>query len=108
MSIQTKSIAWWLWLIPIAFLLIAVARMPYAYYTFTRIVICGSASFLAAVSWIDGGKNRFWAVVFALVAILFNPLIPVYLKRETWFYFDFGVAAIFAGHLGVVRLMNTK
>lgn len=105
---QSKSIAWWLWLIPIAFLLMAVARMPYGYYTVTKIVVCGSAVFLAVINWADGGVNRGWAVAFALIAILFNPLIPVYLKRATWLYFDFAVAAVFAAHLVLVRLVGTK
>jgi hypothetical protein len=105
---QTKSVAWWLWLIPIVILLIAVARVPYGYYTFTRIVVCGSAAFLAFSSWADGGLNKGWAVIFALIAVLFNPLIPVYLKRETWIYFDFGVASIFAAHLGLARLRGIQ
>lgn len=106
---QTKSIAWWLWLIPIAFLLIATARLPYGYYTLTRIIVCGCAACLAALSWTDGGGiNKAWAVAFALVAVLFNPLIPVYLRRETWFCIDLGVAAVFATHLGLVRLIGTQ
>jgi len=102
---QFKSIPWWLWLIPIALLCIATARMPYGYYTFMRTVVCGLAGYFAYVAWQeDILVLRSWAVVFGLIAILFNPIIPVYLKRGTWFDIDIGVALVFAAHLMHVRL----
>jgi hypothetical protein len=100
-----KSIPWWLWLIPIALLFIATQRMPYGYYTFTRIVVCGFAGFLAVIAWEDEGlASRIWAVTLGLVAILFNPIFPIYLSRAVWFKLDVGIAIIFAAHLAFVRL----
>jgi hypothetical protein len=102
---QFKSIPWWLWLIPTALLLIATARMPYGYYTVMRIVVCGFAGYLAYVAWEQEDLvSRSWAVAFGSIAILFNPIVPVYLKRATWFDIDVGVAIIFATHLIAVRL----
>jgi len=102
---QSKSIPWLLWLIPIALLLIATTRMPYGYHTLTRIVVCGFAVILAYVAWEEKVLfSRSWAVVFGLIAVLFNPIILVYLKRSTWFDIDIGVAIIFASHLVCVRL----
>ena len=46
-----KSIPWWVWIIPTAFLLVAMARLPYGYYTFTRILVCGIAAWFAIVGW---------------------------------------------------------
>ena len=37
-----------------------------------------------------------WA--FIAVALLFNPVVPVHLDRETWRVIDWGVALIFAWH----------
>jgi hypothetical protein len=99
---QFKSIPWWLWLIPVALLLAGTTRLPYGYYTFTRIVVCGSAAFIAVAGW---EASRFWSVPFGIVAILFNPILPIYLHRGTWFYFDMGTAAIFAAHLIFVRFV---
>jgi hypothetical protein len=99
-----KSIPWWLWLIPIALLFIATARMSYGYYTFTRIVVCGFAAFFAFVAWEDGPVSRLWSAIFGLLAVLFNPLIPIYLSRGIWFYFDLLAAALFAAHLLFVRI----
>jgi hypothetical protein len=103
--LQFKSIPWWLWLIPIVLLSVATARMPYGYYTFTRIVVCGSAAFITYISWKESENviSQLWAVVFGLIAVLFNPLVPIYLKRTTWFSIDIGIAIIFAVHLVIVR-----
>jgi hypothetical protein len=102
---QFKSIPWWLWLVPIVLLSLATARMPYGYYTFIRVVVCGFAGFLAYVSW-EGDRpvTQFWSVIFGLVAILFNPIIPIYLSRATWAYFDIGTAMLIAAHLVFVRI----
>ena len=104
---QIKSIPWVLWLVPIALLFIAIERMPYGYYTFTRIIVCGFAAFSAYRAWRDEAETTAsisWAVILGLVAALFNPIIPVYLKRGTWEYIDVGAALIFAAHLMLVRL----
>jgi len=37
------------WIIPAILLLVAVAAMPYGYYTFLRIAVCGAAGFLVWV-----------------------------------------------------------
>jgi hypothetical protein len=95
-----KSIPWLLWFIPVALLLAATARLPYGYYTFTRVVVCGSALYIAIAGW---NEFKIWSAIFGLVAILFNPILPVYLHRGTWLYFDVGVAVIFAAHLIFVR-----
>jgi hypothetical protein len=102
--VQFKLIPWWLWLIPIALLFIAIEKMPYGYYTFTRIVVCGFAVFFAFVAWEDGPVSRLWSAIFGLLAVLFNPIIPIYLSRGTWFYFDLLAASLFAAHLLVVRI----
>ena len=100
--VRFKSVPWWLWLIPVALLLAATARLPYGYYTFTRIVVCASAAFIAVAGW---EASRFWSVPFGLLAILFNPIFPIYLHRGTWFYFDIAAAIAFAAHMVLVRLV---
>lgn len=34
-------------------------------------------------------KTNAWALIFAAVAILFNPIAPIYLSKSTWVIFDF-------------------
>jgi hypothetical protein len=101
---RVSSIPWWLWLAPIALLLLATARMPYGYYTVTRIAVAGFACFLALVGWEDSVISRMWSAILGCVAVLFNPIIPIYLSRTAWHAFDIGVAIILTAHLVLVRL----
>ncbi|NWG25894.1 MAG: hypothetical protein HXY30_16015 [Pseudorhodoplanes sp.] len=84
---------------PIAVLVIATARLPYGYYTFARIVVCAAAALLAYCEFNAGGSRRLFAAVFVLIAVLFNPIVPVHLTRSIWFYLDLIAAAVFAAHL---------
>jgi hypothetical protein len=99
-----KSIPWWLWVIAIALLFIATERVPYGYYTITRIFVCGLGACFAYVGWEGGLVSRAWSTIFGLIAVLFNPIIPIYLSRGTWYGIDICVAIIFAAHLAFVRL----
>jgi hypothetical protein len=85
---RVNSIPWWLWLVPFALLLMATEKMPYGYYTLTGIIVCGFASCLVFVGWEDKVVSRIWSVVFGCIAVLFNPIIPIYLSRRTWFGLD--------------------
>jgi hypothetical protein len=91
-------------------LFVATEKMPYGYDTLTRIAVCGFVSFLAFVGWEDGVVSRICSAIFGCIAVLFNPIIPIYLSRRTWFRFDVGVAIILAAHLAFVRLgwLQTK
>jgi hypothetical protein len=68
----------------------ALARHSYDYYTMLRWVVCGVSAF-AAVRAADAQQIG-WLWAFAIVALLFNPVIPVHLKRDTWVLIDFGTA----------------
>jgi hypothetical protein len=100
---EMKSMPLLVWLAPAALLVIAVARLPYGYYTFMRIVTCGAAIWIAIVGFREKGIGSFWPVLFALVAALFNPLIPIHFHRAIWFYLDLATAALFLLHLIIVR-----
>jgi hypothetical protein len=98
-----KSIRRVVWLVPVIILVIATARLPYGYYTFTRIVTCGAASLIAIVGFQECPIVQAWSVLLALIAVLFNPFVPIHLTRPIWFYLDLGTAAVFIAHLIIVR-----
>ncbi len=76
-----------------AMLLLALGSWEYSYYQLLRIVVCGASIFLA---WhLFDTKKVGWAWAFVVTAILFNPLAPIYLARETWQMIDFAAAALF-------------
>jgi len=63
-----------------------IAEWPYGYYTFLRWITCISSILVAFQAF---EKNIDWAkVVFVIIAILFNPLAPIYLSRSIWIPID--------------------
>lgn len=76
-------------------LLLALADLPIGYYTFLRIVVTIGA--LAVIVKEYDGELSPWIITFGLIAILFNPLIPIYLHdKEVWAAIDLIVAGIFS------------
>ena len=75
-------------------LFIGLIDLPIGYYTLLRIVVTiGSVAVL--VKEFENGLN-FWVFTFGLIAILFNPLIPVYLNNKlAWMSIDIICAIIF-------------
>jgi hypothetical protein len=58
----------------------------------------------ALVGWDDSVISRMWSAILGCVALLFNPIVPIYLSRTAWHAFDIGVAIILTAHLVFVRL----
>jgi hypothetical protein len=69
-----------------ALLLIAILPLPYGYYTLLRLAVFLSGLFLAYFLYEKKQPN--WSIVFVVIALLFNPIIPVYLSRELWLPID--------------------
>lgn len=85
-----------LFLIPAALLLLAMADMPSGYYVFMRIVVCLVSTIIAYGSYKEHDSLNGGAILFGLMAIIFNPIIPVYLyDREIWMPIDIIGAIIF-------------
>lgn len=75
-------------------LFLGVADLPIGYYTLLRITVTVCAV-LVLFSEYENGIG-FWIVAFALVAILFNPLIPVYLHdKSVWAVIDVVCGGLF-------------
>ena len=74
-------------------LLGAIAEWPYGYYILLRWITC-ITSILVVFQAFE--KNIDWTkVVFIVIAILFNPLAPIYLSRSIWIPLDIITAIIF-------------
>ena len=72
----------------------AVANLPYGFYKILRWVVCGVSIALACQSHERGRVN--WVWIFALFALIFNPLFRIPFEREVWRVFNVlaGVALI--------------
>lgn len=79
-------------IIVILMLFWALADNPYGYYQILRWVVCGLTGYLTYLAY-DGDKNV-WVWIFGITAVLFNPIAPIHLDKETWSVINLIVAAI--------------
>lgn len=82
------------WFIPAALLFLGVFSLPYGYYMLLRVIVFVSALYL-----ISQNKNE-WLYIFLGIAILFNPILPIYLSKTIWIPIDIAV--------GILYLFNYK
>jgi hypothetical protein len=92
-----------LWIIPALVLIIAAFPLPYGYYMFVRIVACLTCALLAYSAYRSTPPAVLWTAAFALLAVLFNPVIPIHLTRKVWMTLDLGAATIILAHFAFVR-----
>lgn len=76
-------------------LFIAVAPMPYGFYTFVRIIVCGCAGVICYQLWNTGYRGA-WLWVWGMVAILFNPVAVIHMTKEVWMVVDALAGGLFA------------
>jgi hypothetical protein len=75
-------------------LILALFNLPIGYYTFLRIAVTIGAVAIVFREF-EGGFNA-WVILFGLTAILFNPILPVYLNNKSaWMPIDIIVAILF-------------
>lgn len=91
--------------IAILFLLGALSgKWPYGYYTLLQIIVCGAAIYIGIIAHDDEKLWLMWVMVG--VVVLFNPLIPIHMERDTWLVFDAGAGVVFAIAAVVLRPAN--
>ena len=66
----------------VGFLLLAVLPLPYGYYTLLRLVAFGVFAWAAYITFERGEEVLPW--VFIVLALIYNPIIKVYLSKEIW------------------------
>lgn len=72
-------------------LILAVFSWSYDYYVLLRIVVTAIAIYCAYN--LRAKKDKWW--VFIGLALLFNPVVPIYATRGAWFWIDLVGAGIF-------------
>lgn len=84
----------WLKLLAIVFALGALAPIPYfAYFQLMNWIVVGAALMTALHAYKE--RSTWIAWVFVLVAVVFNPLAPLYLSADIWRVADIVVAILF-------------
>jgi hypothetical protein len=84
-------------------LLLALVSFPYGYYILLRWITCGVGLYSASIAYNQSKKG--WAIGLAVIALIFNPLLPIHLDRETWAFVDILAAVLFIFSVGYVREM---
>lgn len=81
-----------------AMLFLGAAPLPYSYYAVLRLFACGVFALLAFVA--NERKHEIIPWVYGLIAVLFNPIIKIYLPKEVWVLVDIGA--------GILLLVTAK
>ncbi len=82
------------WLIAAVMLVLAAfEKQPDSFYTFLRWICCAVFTYSGVVSF--QMKRVLWLWVFAVLAVLFNPIFPLGLDRTQWIVADwFSIGAM--------------
>jgi FtsH-binding integral membrane protein len=83
----------WLKLVAIALLLGALGNFPFVYYQIMNWVVVGASLVTVQQAYQQNMTPLGW--LFAVVAVIFNPLAPLYLRADVWQIADLTTAALF-------------
>lgn len=75
-----------------ALLVLALADLPYGYYSFLRLAVTVAAVWIAVEAARSSAVG--WAVAAGAVAVLFNPVFPIWLSKSAWAPLDLLSAAV--------------
>lgn len=75
---------------------------PYGYYTLLRLAVFGTGGYIAYFAFKE--EKKFIGFLSILVALLFNPVIPIHLAKDAWIVIDFITAIFFAVTIFVLRI----
>lgn len=64
---------------------------PYGYYMILRWVVAFTAGWLLALVWATPTN---WKWIFGVIAVAFNPIVPIYLSRSVWAVLDVAAALL--------------
>jgi hypothetical protein len=77
-----------------AFLLFAISsHWRYSFYITMRLTVCTIAVYLAYTSFVSG--RALWGLALSAVAVLFNPVLPMRMRRSDWGPIDMIAASVF-------------
>jgi len=91
---ESKQLKIFLLIAGLMLCLAVVPIWPYGYYMFLRLVVCGVAAY-AAIKVKKNPSLSSHFIPLVMMAVLFNPLIPVHLNRLIWLPVDLGGAVYF-------------
>ena len=76
---------------------------PYGFFTLLRIAVTVSSVYLAWACY-EQKTKEYWPWIFGGIGILFNPIVPIYLSRETWVPIDLIVGVFFIACIFILKI----
>ena len=70
---------------------LAVLSLPYEVFTFLRIVVCGVGIYAA----VQESDSILSLIGLLMVAVLFNPFVPIHMPQTTWRIIDLATSVAF-------------
>ena len=80
-----------LWLIPIVLIvlfMLSILDLPYGFYAILRLVVFYLSLWFALLNYLAKGDLSFSSIFSVVIAIIWNPFIPVHLDKEVWVNLD--------------------
>ena len=91
-----------LWYVAAGLLFLGALSLPSGYYDLLRWFIFGVALF-ATYSNFESGQTS-WSIAFAVIALIFNPLVPLYLyDKFIWAVIDIGAGLAFIFNARIIK-----
>ncbi len=96
----------WYRLAIILLMLVALGDQPYAYYQFLRWATAIVSFYLAYNAYENHVTGWMWA--FIIVGVLFNPIVPFHMKKESWQVYNLAVAVLYGVSLIGFKLKHER
>lgn len=87
-----------LYTVPAIMLIGSLLPFPYVYYQLLRLVVATTAGYIAFLKYRKNEEISVIVIIFAFIALLFNPITPVHLTKELWVPIDLAVACVYFGY----------
>jgi uncharacterized membrane protein len=88
-------------LIAVVLVLGALGSFPFAYYQLMNWIVAVAALLVARQAHAERKDPVAW--IFVLVAVVFNPVSPIYLRADIWHIADVIAAVLFVASLFLVK-----
>ena len=94
----------WYRIFAIVILVGALWNHPYSYFQILRWIISIVGAYSAYLSF--NSKRGFWGWIFVVIAIVFNPIAPIFFQKQTWAVLD--IIASILMFVSIIKLKSKK
>lgn len=88
-------------IVPVVMLVVALGKMPWGYYQLLRLVVAAASAWIAAGMF--AREKQGTGIVFVVLALAYNPFIPLKLGRGTWEVLNVGTITVILVALSLYR-----